>query len=99
MSFLRTRRWRFAGTELRSSVAQGFLKCPYERMRAAKHTTPGPRRLLERRHGLAEIIERGVRVIVERHRIIYGLGPVPVVAEGGLVTCSSYAARTHRKVP
>ena len=44
---------------------------PTSGMCAAEHTPPGPSRLLERRHGLAEIFERGGGVHVERHRIIY----------------------------
>ena len=39
-------------------------------MRAAKDAPCGPRRLLERRHGLAEVVERGAVVPVERHRVI-----------------------------
>ena len=35
-------------------------------MRATKHASRGPFRLLEHRHGLAEIVERGVGVHVER---------------------------------
>ena len=38
-------------------------------MRAAVHTPRGPFRHLERRHCLAEIVERGVGVSVERLRV------------------------------
>jgi len=38
---------------------QFVLKALCERVRAPKHTTRGPSRVLERRHGLAEIVERG----------------------------------------
>ena len=37
-------------------------------MRAAEHAPRNPRRVLERRRGLAEIVERGVGVIAEHHR-------------------------------
>ena len=39
-------------------------------MRAAKHAPRDPFRLLERRHGLADIIDRGVGIRVERLRVI-----------------------------
>ena len=40
------------------------------RVRATEHAPRDPCRVLERRHGLAEIVERGVGVIVERLRVI-----------------------------
>ena len=69
MSFLQTRRRRLAGGERGSGVSQGLIKSPFERMCAAKNTTPGPCRLLESRHSLAEIVERGGGVLVERPRV------------------------------
>ena len=60
----------FAGAERGSRVLQ---ICPYrscERVRAAEHAPRSPFRLHERRQGLAEITERGGRVIVERLRVI-----------------------------
>ena len=45
---------------------QHALNMHYERMRAAEHALRGPFNLLERRHGLAEIVERGAGVHVER---------------------------------
>ena len=43
------------------------LQGPLKRVRAAEHAPRGPFRVLERRHGLAEIVERGGRVVsVER---------------------------------
>ena len=59
-----SRRRRLAGAEVGSPVSQGNLNRPYGRVRAAKHTTRGPFRVLERRHGLAEIVERGAVVHV-----------------------------------
>ena len=41
---------------------QHALNMHYERMRAAEHALRGPFNLLERRHGLAEIVERGAGV-------------------------------------
>ena len=38
-------------------------------MRATEHAPGGPFRVLERCHGLAEIIECGARVLVERPRV------------------------------
>ena len=40
-------------------------------MRATEHAPRGPFYLLERRHALAEIIERGARVIAARPRVIH----------------------------
>ena len=39
-------------------------------MVTTEHAPLGPFRLLERRHGLAEIVERGGRVLAERRRVI-----------------------------
>jgi len=38
-------------------------------MRSAKHAPRDPFYFFEGRHGLAEIAERGARVLVERHRV------------------------------
>ena len=46
------------------------LKLHYERVRATENASRDPSYLLERRHGLAEIVERGVGVVVERHCVI-----------------------------
>ena len=43
------------------------IRC--ERARAAEDAPRGPFQLLERRHGLAEILERRAPVLVERHRV------------------------------
>ncbi len=42
------------------------LDMHHERMRATKHAPRGSLRVLERRHGLAEIVERRIRGRVER---------------------------------
>ena len=52
-----------------SRVSQGLLNLNRVRVRAAEDAPRGLGRLLERRHGLAEIVERGAGVTVERHRL------------------------------
>ena len=55
---------RLAG-ERGSRVSQIALNSSCERVCATKHAPGGPFRLLERRHGLAEIVER--RAVVAEH--------------------------------
>ena len=50
-------------------VSQVDLNTSCERMRTTEHAPRDPRRLLERRHCLAEIVERGASVVVERLRV------------------------------
>ena len=50
-------------------LSQGTLNRIYERVRAAEYAPRGPHRVLERRHCLAVIVERGVGVEVERPRV------------------------------
>ena len=59
-----TRRRRVAGAERGSCVSHVALNPPCERMRAAEYAPRNLFRLLERRHGLAKIIQRGVGVEV-----------------------------------
>ena len=67
--FSTPRRRRFAGVERGSRFLQ-FARSPFcERVRATKHAPRDPFRVLERRHGLAEIVKRGAGVEVERSRI------------------------------
>ena len=56
------RRRRFAGAERGSRVLQGGLNPSFGRVRATEHAPGGLFRALERRHGLAEIVERGAPV-------------------------------------
>ena len=63
------RRRRFAGAKRRSRVLQIALNPGCGWVRNAEHTPPDPIRVLERRHGLADIIERGAGVIAERRRV------------------------------
>ena len=46
-------------------VSQAALNRRGDRVRATEHAPRGPFYLLERRHGLAEIIERRARVLEE----------------------------------
>ena len=67
------RRRRLAGAErlLRSCLlraSQGILNRFRGRMRAAEYAPRGPFRLLERRHGFTEIVERGGRVLGQNRR-------------------------------
>ena len=63
------RRRRFAGAERGSRVSQSAVNVLCERVRAPEHAPRGPSSVLERRHGLAESVERGVGVPVERLRV------------------------------
>ena len=56
----------FACVENFSRVSQVALNIQYERVRSAVQAPRGPLRVLERRHGLAEIVERGAVVEEER---------------------------------
>ena len=51
-------------------VSQLVLNLRCERMRATKHAPRDPFSVLERRHGLAQIVEGGGRVHAERMRVI-----------------------------
>ena len=53
------RRRRFAGVERGSRLSQGDPNLSCERVRAAEHAPSDLLRVLERRHGLAEMVERG----------------------------------------
>ena len=58
-----------AGAERGSRLSQVNFDPHCDRVRAAKHATCDPPRILERRHGLAEIVERGTSVVAERRRV------------------------------
>ena len=87
--YLRTTRRRFAGAERRSSRGQIVPNPGCERVRDTKHTPRGPLYLLERRHGLAEIVERSTGVVDDRR---CASRPHP---ERGLITLAENAPR-HR---
>ena len=60
---------RLAGAERGSRLSQVILHRRCERMRASEDAPCDPFRLLERRHGLAEIVKRGAVVLAEHIRI------------------------------
>ena len=60
---------RFAGAECRSRISQANPKILYVWVRGAKNAARDPIRVLERRHSLAEIAERGAGVLVERESV------------------------------
>ena len=82
-------RWRrFAGAEGYSRAAsQCLLNLHCDRVRATEHAPRDPFYVLERRHGLAEIVERGAGVRAKRLRVI------PPHPERELMTLSENAAR------
>ena len=61
------------------------------RMIATKHAPRGPFRLFERRHSLAEIVERGGGVLVERSR--KSVLSLSVVSSVSRLTCSRHGNR------
>jgi hypothetical protein len=63
------RRWRFAGAERGSRGSQIHLKRRGDWVRATEHASCDPFYFLKRRHGLAEIVERGAVAPGERLRI------------------------------
>ena len=63
------RRRRLAGAERSSRVSQGDLNPSCDRVRAAEHAPSDSLHVLERRHGLAEIVECRACVLVERLRV------------------------------
>ena len=68
--FLRTPR-RLLLAEHQSRPLQVSLNRFSEWMRAAEHAACNPYGVFERRHGLAEIVERGAGVLVERPSVIH----------------------------
>ena len=62
---------RLAGAEQGSGVSEVFLNPRCGRVRAAKYAPRSPCHVLERCHGLADIVERGAVVVVERLRVIH----------------------------
>ena len=64
-----TRLGRVERRERKSRYFEAVLNFFCERVRASEHSLRGPFRILERRHGLAEIVERGGGVSAERLRV------------------------------
>ena len=65
------RRRRLAGAERGSCVSQILPNPLRDRMRASEHAPRDPLRLLERRYGLAEVVESRAVVLVNFLRIIH----------------------------
>ena len=63
----------------------------YERVRAAEDALRGPFCFLERRHGLAEIVERSAGVLIERPRV-----NAPGLCVGTYVRLRRYLRRSWR---
>ena len=59
----------FAGGERGSRVSQFVIDFFCERVRTTEHAPCDRCRLLERRYGLVDIVERGTGVLAERRRI------------------------------
>ena len=57
-----------AGVEYGLRCSQVGLHLRYHWVRAAEYAPRGPFRLLERRHGFAEIVERRAVILVEGHK-------------------------------
>ena len=60
---------RHAGAERGSRVSQILLNSLCGRVHPSEHAPRDPYRVLERRHGLAKVVERGGGVFVERRRV------------------------------
>ena len=56
--------------QLGSRTSQTLLNRPSERICATEHAPRGRCHVLKRRYGIAEIVECGAFVIVERRRVI-----------------------------
>ena len=69
MNLRLTRRGRLAGAKRGSRVSQIVLNPLCGWVRAAEHAPRNLFYVLERRHGLAEIVERGGGVLVSRARL------------------------------
>ena len=91
VTFLRTARRRFAGVERRSCVSQVGRNSFCGRVRISKHAPCDLFQVFERRHGLAEIVERGVIILVK------GFGVNPPYFEHEIMRIPEHAPRRgHR---
>ena len=77
----RSRRRRLARAERGSYLSHFVLNSRCDRVCAAEHAQRDPLNLLERRHGLAEIVERGAGVPEERLRRLNQMHPLPTIRE------------------
>ena len=76
-----------AGVERVSRLLQFVLNTSCERVCAAEHALRDPFRVLEGRHGLAELSERGAGVFANRPRV------VPPHPEREIITLAENASR------
>ena len=67
--FVKCLHTNFAGTERGTRVSQKITNRLCHRVRAAEHAPRDPIAVLACRHGFAEIVERGVGVLVQRDRV------------------------------
>ena len=67
--YLGTARLRVAGAEGGLRVLQRILNPHCGRVRATKHTPRDRYQILERRHSLMALVERGTGVVAERRRV------------------------------
>ena len=81
----RRRRRRLAGVERGSRVTHVALDPRSGRVRATEHATRDPFRVLERRHGFAEIVERGAVVSRVRRARLDGLTGARLVERENLL--------------
>ena len=79
------------GAERLSRIFQGALNSFCERVRAAEQASRDPFRVLERRHCLAEIVERGGGVLVERLREI----PLLLLTTGVMLAQLHKSSKAH----
>ena len=89
-------RWRrFAGAEGYSRAAsQCLLNLHCDRVRATEHAPRDPFYFLERRHGLAEIVERGAVVFVEARD--WGHGPELLIDDPRDLVAADWQRRRRR---
>ena len=92
ITLLRLGRLLFAGAERGSRDLQGMSNPHCVRVRAAEDASRGPFRVLERRHGLAEVVKRGAGVFVKRLRVS------PPHHEREIITIPESASRHRRRL-
>ena len=80
----------FAGAEQRSRLSQGALNPHCDRVRCAEHAPRGSFCFLERRHGLAEVVERGGGGGVVEASGFEKISWAPLAADGAPDTEESY---------
>ena len=89
---------RLAGAERGSRFLQIPLDQSEERVRASKHTARGPLRVLERRHGLADIVERGAVVLTHLEGNVVRFAPLYEKYNGGKAMSSHWMKRRNATI-